>query len=346
MINRFTEVTRTGYGKRMGRSLAGIIIGPILFISSFVLLFWNEGRQDLSLIAKTATTISAETQNADANLENKLVDTHGKLITTETLADTYLKPGNYISLKRTVEMYSWQEDKDDKSSTSVGGSETTETTYEYVQEWTDEPENSSDFKYPTDHQNPPMSLENKTINATVAKIGVYDLNLDSITMPEYTKLELNQDNTIINAGNKESLSNGYVYIGNGSFATPQIGDLRIAYEIVPSDIEVTVFGKLTGSEIVSFIDGKGSTLYRAFNGTRDEAIKAMHNEYVASIWMIRGVGFAMMWIGLSMFFGPLSTFLSFIPFLGKLSGAIIGLITFLVSLVLSFITVMISMLIH
>ena len=44
MADRYTEVTRTGWGKRIGQSLSGALIGGLLFLASFVLLWWNEGR--------------------------------------------------------------------------------------------------------------------------------------------------------------------------------------------------------------------------------------------------------------------------------------------------------------
>lgn len=346
MPDRFTEVTRTGYGSRISRSFAGLIIGPVLFIASFVLLYWNEGRQDMSLIAKTATTISSEAASTDASLDGKLVDTTGIFVTDENIGDDYLKPGNYISLERKVEMYAWKEDKEEKSSTSVGGSETTETTYTYEEEWTNDPDDSDDFRYPADHENPAKKIEDKTVKANTAKVGIYEINLESVTLPDSSNLPLNADNTIINSANKEMLSGNYIFIGEGTLDDPHIGDLRISYDAVSSGTEVTLFGKLDGSKITTFADSQGNSLYRAFIGTRDEAVATMHTEFAALTWILRAAGFLLMWIGLSAFFGPLSTFLSFLPFLGNLSRSIIGLITFVVALVLSALTIFISILIH
>lgn len=39
----YTETTTQSWGSRLGDSLKGIIVGIILFIVSFPLLFWNEG---------------------------------------------------------------------------------------------------------------------------------------------------------------------------------------------------------------------------------------------------------------------------------------------------------------
>ena len=62
MPEQYTEVTRKGYGTRIGESITGILFGLILFIASFVLIFWNEGRYDLSKLARTAVEIEAGTR--------------------------------------------------------------------------------------------------------------------------------------------------------------------------------------------------------------------------------------------------------------------------------------------
>ncbi len=66
MPDQFTDVTTTGYGGRIVNSIKGVVIGLILFVVSFGLLYWNEGRVDLSNIAKTATEISSAIVNTDS----------------------------------------------------------------------------------------------------------------------------------------------------------------------------------------------------------------------------------------------------------------------------------------
>jgi hypothetical protein len=63
-------------------------------------------------------------------------------------------------------------------------------------------------------------------------------------------------------------------------------------------------------------------------------------------WILRIVGFVLMWIGLSLILGPISAFLDVLPFLGKVGRGLIGVITFVIALVLSLITILISMIFH
>ena len=59
MSDHFTEVETTGYFQRIMNSLGGVVLGILLFLAAFILLYWNEGRVDLSQVAKTAIEIPA-----------------------------------------------------------------------------------------------------------------------------------------------------------------------------------------------------------------------------------------------------------------------------------------------
>ena len=42
--DRFTEVTQQSWFSRITGAVKGILVGLVLFVVSFPLLFWNEGR--------------------------------------------------------------------------------------------------------------------------------------------------------------------------------------------------------------------------------------------------------------------------------------------------------------
>ena len=106
MPDQYTHVTKKGLGSRLGNSLKGILVGLLLFIASFAVLFWNEGRVDVSEIAQTAIQIQENEPAADA--QGELVTVTGKLVTDETVGDgLYLKAGNYIAVRRNVEIYAF-----------------------------------------------------------------------------------------------------------------------------------------------------------------------------------------------------------------------------------------------
>jgi hypothetical protein len=82
------------------------------------------------------------------------------------------------------------------------------------------------------------------------------------------------------------------------------------------------------------------------NTDRAGAIQEMNTEYTMIGWVLRLVGFLLMWIGLGLCFGPITAFLDVLPFLGSAGRFVIGLVALPVALVLSMITIVISILVH
>lgn len=342
---QFTRYKTTSYGSRLMKSVGGVVLGFVLFIASFGVLYWNEGRFDLSLLAETATEVSADTANTDASLEGTLVSTTGTLITDDILGDDlFLAPGQYVAVKRTVEMYSWVESSSTDTQENLGGSQTESTTYTYKQEWTENPQNSSNFAEPG-YSNPEKLYESVEVRAQTAKVGAYDLDIATVDLPSFTKIELTEDMVTLMEG-EELANKDYVFIGYGTLQSPITGDLRVGYSVVKSGVSVTAFGKLTGTQLASYADADGNTLFRLFNGTRAEAITQLHTEFTTTTWILRIVGFMMMWIGMGMLFEPLSVLLSVIPIFSALSRVLFTVATFVVAFVLSLLTIVVSMIVQ
>lgn len=349
MPDQFTDVTTTGYGGRKINSIKGVVIGLILFIVSFGLLYWNEGRVDLSNIAKTATEISSATISTDASLNGKLISTTGNVNSDQVIGDNlYLNPDKFIATGRQVEMYSWVEKSESHSRTNTGGSETTETTYTYSKSWEENPKSSSNFKHPEGHENPQKSLDSYTNKVTAATIGAYNFDPQSVTLPNFSQLPLNSQNVTLSNG-AVLANDSYIFIkksADGTFDNPQIGDLRISYHVLRPGFEGTIFGKLSGSKIDSYFDQDGNNLYRLFIGTREQGISTLHSEYTTLLWILRLVGFLLMWFGLMALFGPISVLLDFLPIFGAISRSLIGVATFLVAFVLTIVTILVSVIAH
>ena len=81
-------------------------------------------------------------------------------------------------------------------------------------------------------------------------------------------------------------------------------------------------------------------------GTREEAIQALATEHKTVGWVLRVVGFLMMWFGLIMFFGPINTLLDIIPFLGSAGRFLVSVVMFPIALVLSLVTIILSIIAH
>lgn len=369
MADQFEEVEVIGWGSRLANSCLGVVIGLVLFFGAFFLLFWNEGRVDLSPIAKTAVEISAASPNASA--QGKLVSTTGLLTSPQLLSDDlFLKPGKYIALHRAVEMFAWVEHKETKTQKNIGGSETKTTRYTYTKEWTSDPEDSDSFQYSQGHPNPEGSkssgfhyiysstakrngtyrliekpIADQNYRVANAKVGVYHLDLNKIDLPELSRLPLNQQNVKLDSN--VTLAGEYLYNGKQTLANPAVGDLRIRYSSLPQGSTATVFGKLEEADrLAPYFAERNTKLYQIFLGGRDAAIAKLASDYELMLWILRFVGFLMMWFGLIFAFGPISVFLDVIPLLGTISESVTAAGSFLIAFVLSAITIIVSMLLH
>ena len=345
MKDVYTKVTRRGLGSRTKGGCAGVVAGIVFFIASFGVLYWNEGRVDMSSIAKNALPIAVESVG-NTEAEGQLVSGYGKLVTSENIGDDlYLKPGNYLAVQRKSEIYAWVETEHNDTQKNMGGSETTTTTYTYETQWVEDVQNSSSYEYPVGHENPAKTIQSSIKKAGTANIGAYEVKIDSLTLPDFSPVSLNADNIIIK--DKAVIADtSYIFTGKGSLAAPQVGDMRVSYYVLPSGFEGSIFAKKDSSTLFPYVDEDGNKLYRMMKGTAEEGVSQMHSEYLMELWAFRIGGFLMMWIGLMLLFGPISIILDILPIAGSISRGLIGGVAFVVSLALSIVTIIISAIFH
>lgn len=443
MADQFTSVSEQGLGGSLMDSIKGVAAGALLFFVSFIVLWMNEGRVDLSEIAKKSTPVKPDA--VDSKQNGKFVSVTGALTSEEKVGDPeLLNPGSYIKLDRAVEMFAWVEKKDSKTETKLGGKKVTTTTITYAKEWTANPKRPSDFERPEGHENPALPLESEHFAATKAMVGSYPFNPadPALRLPSGETLKLTDDMvkgaagepaadapkaaaagakeggegdsakaddgaakdeaksgddddeekpakskkshskkdkskrkhhgrskkrvlppvtkaTVDNAERKAEAiarrkpqsftraSDTYLFKGSGSLGDPQVGDARVSFIALSPGGTVTLFGQLDGGQVVPYVLPKDEgKLFRAELGTRDQAIAQMRAEHKAIGWILRVVGFAMMWFGLMLFFGPINALLDIVPFLGSAGRFLIGIAMFPVALVLSGITILLSIIAH
>ena len=342
--NTFTTTTTTGYGSRIGKSIGGVVMGVAMFFGAFGLLYWNEGRVDMSTIAKTAVEMPSTNAVVGADFQGKFVSTSGVVTSNEKLGDgLFVVEGDYLAIDRTVEMYAWIEEKKENTEKNTGGSETTTTTYTYKMGWTADPMQTEEMAHPEEHENPAMAFNSD--RATVADLHVGDVAVNGdVTLPPTTALSLQKDT--VSLLKTDTMTAEYVFRGAGTLAQPKLGDMRVKFAVLKPGFSGTVFGTMSGSMIEEYADEEGNSLFRLFEGSRAGAIATLHNEHVVIGWVLRVVGFLLMWLGLVGILGPLSTILDVLPFLGGASRFVVSLVTFPVALVLSVVTILVSMILH
>lgn len=347
MSDTFTEVSHEGWFSRLGNSIKGVVVGIILFLLGFPLLFWNEGRAVTtyrSLNEGQGAVVTVDSAKVDSANENKLIHTHGKVTTTGELSDGKfgVKIPGAIRLKRMVEMYQWEEDVKTKSEKKVGGGRKTTKTYSYNKVWSEKAINSSNFKK-SGYNNPSMREEGRTWNASNVKLGGFDLGSDLTSrLSAWKSVDISGENFKMLQGSLKGqlkLHQGGYYWGNNP-SDPQIGDLKITFKVIESH-DVTVIGQQIGSTFTGYQTDAGDKLLMLSTGvkTSKEMFDAAQAANTMMTWILRFVGFFMMFIGIRMLFEPFVTFADVIPFLGDILGTGVSLFAFVIAAFCAFCTI-------
>lgn len=355
----YTEVRTQSWFSRIRDSFIGVLLGLLLFAASFFVLWYNEGRS-----VKTAEALREVQQTAmpltgtevSAQNEGKLIYVTGTAKTVETLTDDSLGiTANAVKLLREVEMYQWVESSKSQNKEKVGGGKETVTTYTYETKWSGSPQDSAQFKKPEGHGNPAMAYTNTTITAKHVSLGSFLLSpglIDKINPTESLLLQ-NADLDQIPASirTKAKLADGYLYLGNQGNPepiTPQVGDYRIRYWIVPGEITLSIISKQIANTFEPYRAKNGRLMELLETGTvsADAMVENAQKSNQLMTWLLRLLGFAFMFAGFMLCFKPLSIFAAVIPVLGRIVGAGSGLVAFLISLALSSITIAIAWIVY
>ncbi len=178
---------------------------------------------------------------------------------------------------------------------------------------------------------------------------MYTFSPQKINLPEPVFLFITQED-LSGATSTVIVSDGYIFIpgvvGSTTITTPKVGDMRISYRVVKPDFIGTVFGRLSGDMVDEYITTKNTTLYRLFSGTREEGIKYLHTEYIFLKWLFRLVGLILMYKALVRILEPVNALLGYIPLIGSTSRGVIKFSCFIISFILSSITIIISIIFH
>jgi len=342
MSDSFTEVTRTSWFGRIGRSLIGMVIGILLVIGMMFLLFWNEGRavttaRSLAEGAKAVVSVAAD--RIDAANEGKLVHVTGPVTTTSTPSDTDFgisAPG--IRLVRTVEMYQWTQQSKSETKKELGGSEETVTTYTYSKRWEDRAIDSSNFKQAAGHLNPPMEIQGRAFQVPDGKLVAFDLGqpvLDRIGGEQQLAIRSEQRAAVDAAyqgSARVSIADNRIYLGPDP-GSPRIGDYRISYEVAPAGV-TSIVARQSGSTFAGYqtVAGDELLMVRVGNVAADKMFADAVSENTLITWVIRAAGVILLFIGFLLLFSPLGVVGDVVPFIGSIVRFGTGLASFIMAI--------------
>lgn len=335
----------------MGSAFTSVLVGFALFIGSFFVLGWNEGRaihREKTLEAGASQVISVSAEGPAPENEGKLVHLSGDANAPKGVVDPdFAIMASALKLRRTVEMYQWQESEKSETKQKLGGGEETTTTYTYARGWSASLIDSTRFQKPDGHTNPrSMAVEGDTFVADGIHVGKFQLpasltdQLNNFEDRRVTEEEAGQTESF--GGRNVTLDGGGLYLGANP-AAPAVGDLRVTFATVPTGA-VTIVARQIGSTFEPFSVGRIGTIELIKAGTlsADSMFREEQASNAVMTWILRLVGFVMMLIGLCMVTNVLSVAASVIPFLGNIVGAGTGLMAFAIALPLTLTTIAIS----
>lgn len=337
------EITTRSFGSRISNAIGGIIIGLLLIIGSFVLVFWNEGQglhtaQSLEEAGKILISIPVSPLNPINN--HHVVYLTGKATPHQTLQDKLFSVrSTSIRLQRKVEMYQWKQESNTTTEKQFGGSEREVTNYTYKHVWSEHLINSSNFKEPQGHENPAdMPITSRTEQAQHVTVGDFFLsrnlidkisnatpidpnNLDLTPLKDKIKLPITVENELIYAGENSD--------------QPAIGDMKFTLtEVLPQ--EVSIIAEQDNNRLIPFTAhaGKNVSLLEMGQQTPTDMINHAEHENTIIMFVLRLTALLMMIFGFLLLMQPIVVLADIVPLFGSLVGFGTGLIAFLAGLIL------------
>ncbi|HPW55185.1 MAG: TMEM43 family protein [Thermoanaerobaculaceae bacterium] len=351
----YTEVTRRSWGSKLGGSIKGIFGGLVIAAIGVVLLWWNEGRAVTtarSLKEGARDVVSVLAERVDAGNEGKPIHTSGEATTSETLVDPVCGVQvQAIALRRKVEMYQWQESSRSETRKKLGGGEETVTTYTYERAWVDKPIDSNDFKKPEGHTNPgSFPLDSETWRAATVTLGAFTLSpglvsqigtFDPLPPPDPARVAIAPAR-----GRRAHLQGSYLYLGFDP-GRPEVGDLRLSFAMV-RPTTVSVVAQQTGGTLTAYQTKAGRALQMLALGVRpaDAMFEAAEQSNTMLTWLLRLVGFVLLFVGLNALFRPFVVLGDVVPFIGNLLGKGTAAVSFLIAAVIALVVIALAWIAH
>ena len=364
----YTETTTVGYGQRLTNSLKGILFGFLLLIAGTVLLCWNEGRA-----VKTGAAIKnackqtvevADLSTINHELDGKMICASGFATTNDSIVDQFFGLGAVaIRIERSVEYYQCVEHSQSKTEDKVGGKQETTTTYTYSNEWVSSPV-TSEFADPNHKNNNfvVLNVNDDNVQAETVTVGAYLLPKDwigSISSRENLPVALSADKiTELNKSVAKTLNlsdslqfvtitNNQIYLGQNP-NSPSIGDVRVTFtKVVPAT--VTIWAKVdNGKTFKRFVykNGYGVAPLRMGSKTMEECKEDAESSNATLTWLLRLVGFLLVYFGLKGIFGLVIALLKVLPFLANIANVGISIVCGVVGFAWSLVFIAISWLLY
>lgn len=234
----------------------------LLFGFGFGILFWNEGRVDVSVLAQEAIPLNGAKVSTDPSLQGELVAVTGIVSAATPVGDDLFLEPEYLSVHRRPEKYVegyWRTMAD-----AVG----------------------EDFVV--------AEMGNAPERITV---GAYTVGVEGLHLPNAERLVLTEDNVDLSGG--AEIVDNYIFMGSGTLDSPEEGDVRISFTVIEDNFTGTVLGSLKNSTLLPYEGEEGETMYALYDGSLDDAMQTLATQDTARTWVIRIIGAILYWVAIT-----------------------------------------------
>ncbi len=359
-MDEFVQKTTISWGQRVAGAIAGVVFAPIFIFVGFYALKHGEINH-----AKTTNALKVVVQEVESPDEARVGEVFRYVGTVYSPGKKYHDDQfnleiDAIKVYRQVYTYQWVEKEKEKKKRTATGGELTEKIYTYSKKWSRSLINSDRFKIREGHENPktraaePQLFEQKEIlmgqyilhekfRKALLNYRLLPLNQNMFSSVEY--IILDTLNAAICPGDKlksniskasygsASTRTSSIYLGNGMPDNPQIGDTRIEYWYLPTEV-YTVVGEKSRNMIIPqsntdlFIHSElpcGGVRHSPhgdfgmlFSGdqTVKDMFKIVHQSNDKMFVLLRFIGLIFVVAGFAIFGNPLRLLFGWIPFLG------------------------------
>lgn len=238
-----------------------------------------------------------------------------------------------LRLRRSVEMYQWRENSRTETRTTAGGGEERVTTYSYERVWSRNIIDSSRFHNSIDHINPTsMPYENVAVNQSEAALGAFSLNSRQVqSFTNFERMHVGTEELSASGVAGLQAHDGLFYQGDNP-ASPQIGDARIRFEVVPAR-EASVVAAQVGAGFAPYVTSNRNQLefVRPGIATADEIFEDAIASNRLLTWGLRIGAYLMLIMGLGLVLKPLAIVSDILPMLGRIVRTGLGMVSFVVA---------------
>jgi hypothetical protein len=327
-----------------------VLIGLVLFVVSFPLLFWNEGRAVqayMGLAEGKRSVVSVPADKVDPANDKKLVYLTGRATTDDNVTDANFGiEYTAIRLERQAEIYQWEEKFKTETVKKIGGGTQQKKTPIYDKIWNSTPIDSSQFKDPSKKNTGTLEFSSQTTTAAKVTLGAFTLSPELVS--RIPKRETISAAAVGLFGAKPEVKqnwkvSGLLFYRGGDPGSPAIGDQRIEF-ILTRPQDVSFYAEQVGNTFAAYKTKANTDLLRLEPGTVPVAkmfddAQAEENTFT---WVLRLVGFLLMAVGVYLMFQPFVVFADVLPFLGNFLSMGIGLFAALVALPITLLTIAIA----